>query len=624
MRICIVFIALVLLVGTTTVAQESQRLDSLLSKLKTQRDDSLKVLTLEELFLEELYTDPLKAKTYIEQGLALSKQIDFAEGEGFANYYLGAGYYQTIGKNDSARYYINEALSIFKGINHEEYIVKMANALGVVEYTSGNYQKAIEYYNLGIDYSRKYKQWDNLANRLGNKSLAYIKKGDYNLGVKYSIASLKLFDSLSSKSNTLQLKIHTATAAVRVGYAEMGLQNYKKALDYFNRALRIYKDIDDVVHMGHTYADIGNVHLEQEEYDKAIENYSKTLSISKEKEVPIMGGYVMINLGKAYRKKKDYVRALSILNESLPINQEFGTKDDLALNLQQLGHTYMKKGEMNQALLYFNKSIALADSIKAAEILSQTSLSRSEAYVELGQYQNAYQDQKKYQLINDSIFNAKKSQQIEEMRTIYDTEKKEQQIALQEKEITVLEQKAEISTLQKILLGGGLVLSLIGFYGIRQKMKRNKLQKEKIEAELAFKRKELTTHALHLAKKSEVLEGLKQKAQELKEKEESKNGYQQLIRSINFDLQDDNNWENFARYFEEVHKDFHSNIKTKYPEVTSNELRLMALLKMNLSSKEIANILNISLEGIKKARYRLRKKLNISTEDSLQDLVLSL
>ena len=204
------------------------------------------------------------------------------------------------------------------------------------------------------------------------------------------------------------------------------------------------------------------------------------------------------------------------------------------------------------------------------------------------------------------------------------SKEKEQQIALQEKEITVLEQEASISNLQRILLAIALLLSAIGFYALRQRLKRNKLEKEKVANELAFKRKELTTHALHLAKKNEVLEGLKQKAEELKANEASNKGYQHLIRTINFDLQDDNNWDNFARYFEEVHKDFNSNVKSKYPEVTSNELRLMALLKMNLSSKEIANILNISPEGIKKARYRLRKKLDITTEDSLQDLVLSL
>ena len=72
------------------------------------------------------------------------------------------------------------------------------------------------------------------------------------------------------------------------------------------------------------------------------------------------------------------------------------------------------------------------------------------------------------------------------------------------------------------------------------------------------------------------------------------------------------------------HKDFNSTVKQKFPNVTNNELRLMTLLKMNLSSKEIASILNISPDGIKKARYRLRKKLNISSEESLSDLILSL
>ncbi len=157
-------------------------------------------------------------------------------------------------------------------------------------------------------------------------------------------------------------------------------------------------------------------------------------------------------------------------------------------------------------------------------------------------------------------------------------------------------------------------------------MKRNKVEKEKVDAELAFKRKELTTHALHLAKKNELLESLKEKARELKEKETPPNGhgYQQLISTINFDLQDDNNWKNFSRYFEEVHKDFNSNATKEYPSITPNELRLMALIKMNLSSKEMANILNISMPGIKKARQRLRKKMNLSTEESLENAVLTI
>ena len=153
---------------------------------------------------------------------------------------------------------------------------------------------------------------------------------------------------------------------------------------------------------------------------------------------------------------------------------------------------------------------------------------------------------------------------------------------------------------------------------------RSKAERKILDDELAYKKKELTTHALHLAKKNEVLENLKQKAKELKKSENGSRGYQQLIQTINFDQQDDKNWENFTQYFEQVHKNFSTLVKERYPEVTKNELRFMALLKMNMSSKEIATILNISSDGVKKARQRLRKKMNLRPEDSLENEVLAI
>ena len=161
-------------------------------------------------------------------------------------------------------------------------------------------------------------------------------------------------------------------------------------------------------------------------------------------------------------------------------------------------------------------------------------------------------------------------------------------------------------------------------YAIYQRSKRHKVEKENAQAELEYKTKELTTHALHLAKKNEVLNDLKQKAKVLKADANADPGYQMLIQTINFDLQDDNNWENFSRYFEEVHKDFNTNAQLQFPNITANDLRLMALMKMNLTSKEIANILNISSDGIKKARQRLRKKMGLNSNDSLETIIIAI
>jgi DNA-binding CsgD family transcriptional regulator len=84
----------------------------------------------------------------------------------------------------------------------------------------------------------------------------------------------------------------------------------------------------------------------------------------------------------------------------------------------------------------------------------------------------------------------------------------------------------------------------------------------------------------------------------------------------------DKDWEQFAQHFDHVHSDFLKNIKLSYPNLSPHELKLCAYLRMNLSSKEIAQLESISVRGVEIGRYRLRKKLKISTEINLFDFLL--
>jgi DNA-binding CsgD family transcriptional regulator len=83
-------------------------------------------------------------------------------------------------------------------------------------------------------------------------------------------------------------------------------------------------------------------------------------------------------------------------------------------------------------------------------------------------------------------------------------------------------------------------------------------------------------------------------------------------------------WENFSLHFETVHPSFFKNLKTKHNNITTNELRLCAYLLMNLSNKEIAILLFISSDAVQKAKYRLKKKFSLSTDDKLFDYLLSI
>jgi len=596
-------------------SEKNAKLDSLVKVSEKKLNDTLKVEALGRLYNTFLYNSPSLAERFARKELVVSEKINYQTGLAWANYHLGA-YFQNAGKNDSARYYLKKSSAIYKEAKKAFNYAGVINSIAFIDYSEGKYDEAIEKYDeiLGIYKNTNMYEY---AIAQGDRANIYISKGYYKIALQETLEALKVLDTVYKKP------WRAADAHRQVGYIEFLRENYNNALGYFRKAAKVYKEQKDNVYLSKIHNDIGNAFFYLQKNDSAIYHLQTGLVLAKENGISETEGNALSILGKVFTKKEAYGKALAYLQESLKIHSTNNYAANIIATQNDIGHTYLQMHQPEKAIPFLTKSIQRATGEGPINDLKNAHKYRFEAYRELGQWRKAIEDQLSFQKLKDSIFNEKSAQQIEELRTIYETEKKEQQIAIQEQEITVLEQEASISNLQRILMGIGLLLSLIGFYAIRQKMKRNALEKEKIATELEFKKKELTTHALNIARKNEVLETVKQKAATLK-LESNDAAYKDLIHTINFDQQDDRNWENFIQYFEQVHKNFSANIKQKYPEITSNELRLMALLKMNLSSKEIASILNISAEGIKKARYRLRKKLNLTTEDSLQGLVLSL
>ena len=97
-----------------------------------------------------------------------------------------------------------------------------------------------------------------------------------------------------------------------------------------------------------------------------------------------------------------------------------------------------------------------------------------------------------------------------------------------------------------------------------------------------------------------------------------------MIKSISEDDTIDTEWEKFATHFDKVHSDFIKVLKEKHPAISNNEVKICAYLRMNLSTKEIAQLLNISARGVEISRYRLRKKLGLKTETNLFDYLINI
>lgn len=146
------------------------------------------------------------------------------------------------------------------------------------------------------------------------------------------------------------------------------------------------------------------------------------------------------------------------------------------------------------------------------------------------------------------------------------------------------------------------------------------IKNEKLQLEIDNKNTELLNFTMHLVQKGELLSNLKTHMSKMTKVLENSSGLEELkkmIKVINDAEKMDNDWENFVYHFDKAHNSFTMNLKQKYPKLTANELKLCTFLRLNLSTKEIAQLMNISLRGVELSRYRLRKKLELPTETSL-------
>ncbi|HYE55635.1 MAG TPA: triple tyrosine motif-containing protein [Chitinophagaceae bacterium] len=151
------------------------------------------------------------------------------------------------------------------------------------------------------------------------------------------------------------------------------------------------------------------------------------------------------------------------------------------------------------------------------------------------------------------------------------------------------------------------------------------LRNAKLEAEIQHKNTELASAAMHLVQKGELLGKVKEQMLRLKKvtgDDKDSEDFKKLIRIINEEDKMDEQWEQFAMHFDKVHSDFLLAVKAKYPKLSANELKLCAYLRMNLTTKEIAQLMNISVRGVEISRYRLRKKLQVPTEANLFNFLM--
>ncbi len=449
----------------------------------------------------------------------------------------------------------------------------------------------------------------------------YIRKGSYAKGLESFLLALETLDQLPE-----EIKLRAATLR-GVGNIYFIQYKYDEALSFYEEALEYFTLVDDEQGKALVYGNFANVYYETFELSRALEYYKKQLSISNRigSEMDLASTY--LNMGMLYETMDSLSQAIDFSRNALEIAERNNALVMMTYPLKVLSTVSRRLENYPQAIEYAQQSLDLATQLDIIYEMKDAHLNLADSYEGVGRYKDAYFHYKSHKELNDSLLNEDANTRLAEMRAKYESEKKEQEIIVLETDNEL--QKTRIAAISSSL---GLIIALfiIGviWFATKKRKEVALLEKDKVIAkseeklareELANSRlreenlqKELTNYALHIVEKNDFLEGLKTEMAEVKSTVKSKEALQHinsLGSKIYRNMMLNKDRQEFELQVDQACDGFFKNLERKFPTLTSQEKRLAALLRLNLSSKEISGIMSISPKSVDQGRYRLRKKL---------------
>jgi len=481
---------------------------------------------------------------------------------------------------------------------------------------------------------------------------------DVRSAERYATQALKLSEKLKFEKGLAYSKFRLSEVFID--------SDYKITEDLILESLEHAMAIRDSLLIARIYNAIGSLKDNLRENEDALEYYKKSLTIFLKMKNDSLASAVYNNLAIIYQNMGNDSLSEAYYLIAADINKRSGNDLWLAINYLNIGYNlitnrklekgkrYMdqsmelvKKNNFRRVLPYlynnysyyyfllndFQMSISFAQDA-AAESKEQSNLLQERlalthlknAYMAINDLSQAIDYADQISNVSDSINKYNKLKEIDllEMRHEFERERKQQAL---ERELLRAEIQRNKLTLILIIVGSGLGIIIVLFlYFLQHNRFRRKtleqkailLEKEKLEQQLEFKNKELTTNVMYLLKKNEFISSISSQLKTAKqdEKDDKKKVIDKIILALDRSISEDN-WTDFEVRFQEVHVGFYNKLNNQFPDLTPNELRLCAFLRLNMTSKEIAGITYQSPESLKIARYRLRKKLGLERDENL-------
>ncbi len=554
---------------------------------------------------------------------------------------------------DSVCYYSRQAFELNKGrFPIEE--AKTFVVLGMCQKYEGKLDSAYVLFDLAKDLFQE----NGMTNDLGT-SYWYLGKVWFDLqqfekAAPFYTRAIEAFESTSNHES--QFKVINGLAVMNFMQGK-----YVEGLDYLHQALAIVERQNLYHNHFRLYNNLGSVYSHLKEHDRALEFNELAMSITDTSSNKGLLVQALGNRAEIYRRLGVLDSAIHYYDQSVKIGEKFAydTRELLALKsnlhyskgetkdalsdlrmavagadnsdrvekyLLRLGNFYFGLNRLDSALFFAKKAldVSLRNDVNIVAYRSAKLL--SEVYLRQENYKLAHDYLNQYSVYRDSVFNTETESKLSDFRVQIETLDKTNEIELL-KARADLDELARISIIRQsvaVVLILTLVIVMILLWN-RNRQKKQKISYMKLQGEMEMNDLELQKQTLYMINVNNQMKEVEDGLRSMNAKNDiTTNDIRKIISGIMVNRSMDKEWDKFENYFSKAHKKFKENLQAKHGNLTQQDRRLTTLIKMDLSNREIASILDIEQRSVIIKRYRLKKKLNLEKDGDLEAYIQTL
>jgi tetratricopeptide (TPR) repeat protein/DNA-binding CsgD family transcriptional regulator len=506
-----------------------------------------------------------------------------------------------------------EAIKMSEKTEFVEGLIFNYRLLGNLYLQVYNYEEAINSYNQCIEYSLPRNDSVTVRECYLNKGVIYFTKGLNSKALEFYLLALTYSENLDKEKEYNN-----------IGAVFFIEQEYEEAYNYYNKALELMMEKGDQYGISVTNNNIGDVFKMMQKYDVALIYYNKVLSVSDSLNNPELEIVCLNNIGIVKEMMNDNDSAIYYYGKGLEKAELLNDQILITRTMGLMGNIFFEKGLYAEAKSYLERAFNLSKDLVIYEDMSNTSKLLQLIYEKNGNFKEAYRYANMHILASDSLHSNEAKRQV--LKLMFDHKINVQE--LERRQLLDTEQHERRKSTFKfyliiLILIIIVLLAILFLFRTMQQRKIERIKKEKadlqlvnVEKDVELRNREIIEKVLKISEKNELIDAtvklLDDFSPTLSQKQRSQ------LEAITRDLRmrgTKNQWEEFYGYFSQVYSQFYEKLEKEFPGLTLNEKRLCALLKLNMTTKDMAAITNLNFKSIEVARTRLRKKFNLTNSN---------